>query len=136
MIDQITPSDTMNRRVFKTKHFTRWMKKTELTDEALCASVDEMQQGLIDADLGGNLYKKRVGVANRGKRSGARTLLATNLGSRWFFVYGFEKNDKANITLAERDALQHMALHLLTLTDELLTVQLNISELMEICHEL
>jgi hypothetical protein len=125
----------MNRRVLKTKHFTRWMKKTELTDEALCTAVDEMQQGLIDADLGGNLYKKRVGIANRGKRGGARTLLATNLGSRWFFVYGFEKSDKANITLAERDALQHMALHLLTLTDELLTVQLNISELMEICHE-
>ncbi len=74
----------MNRRVLKTKFFSRWMKKTELTDVALCHAVEEMQQGLIDADLGGNLYKKRVGVANRGKRGGARTILASNLGSRWF----------------------------------------------------
>lgn len=111
------------------------MKKTELTDESLCTAVEEMQQGLIDADLGGNLYKKRVGLANRGKRGGARTLLATNLNNRWFFVHGFEKNDKSNITNSERDALHQMASHLLTLTDELLAVQLTISELMEICNE-
>ncbi|MCL5796752.1 MAG: type II toxin-antitoxin system RelE/ParE family toxin [Gammaproteobacteria bacterium] len=125
----------MKRRVLKTKHFARWMKKTELTDESLCSAVDEMQQGLIDADLGGNLYKKRVGLANRGKRGGARTLLATNLDNRWFFVHGFEKNDKSNITNSERDALHQMASHLLTLTEELLAVQLTISELMEICNE-
>jgi hypothetical protein len=125
----------MNKRVLKTKHFNRWMKKTELTDKALCDAVDEMQQGLIDADLGGNLYKKRVGITNRGKRGGVRTLLATNLGDRWFFVHGFAKSDKANITRPERDALQQIAWRLLTLTDELLTIQLNISELVEICHE-
>ncbi|WP_369806209.1 type II toxin-antitoxin system RelE/ParE family toxin [Stutzerimonas balearica] len=45
-------SSTMNR-VFKTRHFSRWMRKTELTDEALCGAVREMAQGLIDADLGG-----------------------------------------------------------------------------------
>lgn len=81
----------MKRRVLKTKHFARWMKKTELTDESLCSAVDEMQQGLIDADLGGNLYKKRVGLANRGKRGGARTLLATNLDNRWFLYMVLKK---------------------------------------------
>jgi hypothetical protein len=125
----------MNKRVLKTKHFARWMKKTELTDEALCCAVDEMQQGLIDADLGGNLYKKRVAIANRGKRGGARTLLATNLGSRWFFVHGFEKSVSANITNDERIALQLVAKLLLTLNDELLIVQLKLGELLEICHE-
>jgi hypothetical protein len=123
----------MNRRILKTKHFARWMKKTELTDEALCFAIDEMEQGLIDADLGGNLYKKRVGLANRGKRGGARTLLATNLGNRWFFMFGFEKNDKANITKDERESLRQLATYLLTLNDDLLTVQLNMSELIEIC---
>jgi hypothetical protein len=37
----------MNRRILKTKHFARWMRKTELTDEALCFAVEEMEQGLI-----------------------------------------------------------------------------------------
>ena len=37
---------------FKTRYFARWMRKTELSDEALCSAVVEMAQGLIDADLG------------------------------------------------------------------------------------
>ena len=51
------------KRVFKTRHFGRWMRKTELTDGALCAGVMEMAQGLIDAELGGGVVKKRIGLA-------------------------------------------------------------------------
>ena len=101
------------RRVFKTRHFNRWMRKTELTDSALCAAVDEMVRGLIDADLGGSIVKKRIGLAGRGKRGGVRTLIATNRGSRWFFVYGFEKNDRDNIADDELEALQDIAKELL-----------------------
>ena len=61
------------------------MRKTELTNQALCVAVDEMIQGLVDADLGGFVIKKRVGLAGRGKRGGVRTLIATNKGNRWFF---------------------------------------------------
>lgn len=64
-------------KVYKTKTFNRWMNKTDLTDQALLNAVDEMQRGLVDADLGNNLYKKRVALAGAGKRSGARTLVAT-----------------------------------------------------------
>jgi len=46
-------------RVFKTRYFSRWMRKTELTDKALCDAVLEMMHGLIDADLGGGIIKKR-----------------------------------------------------------------------------
>ena len=48
------------RRIFKTRYFSRWMRKTNLVDEALCAAVSEMDMGLIDADLGGGVFKKRV----------------------------------------------------------------------------
>ncbi len=37
-------------RIFKTRHFSRWMRKTELSDAALCKAVIEMEKGLIDAD--------------------------------------------------------------------------------------
>ena len=77
------------RRVFKTRHFSRWMRKTDLTERALCVAIDEMTQGLIDADLGGGVVKKRIGLAGRGKSGGVRTLIATNKGTRWFFVFGF-----------------------------------------------
>ena len=105
------------KRVFKTRHFSRWMRKTELTDGSFCAAVAEMAHGLIDADLGGGVVKKRVGLAGRGKRGGARTLVATNRGGRWFFVYGFAKNDRANIADDELEVLQAIAEQLLVLTD-------------------
>ena len=57
-------------RVFKTRHFQRRMRKTELTEAVLCKAVQEMAAGLIDADLGGGVLKKRVGLAGRGKRGG------------------------------------------------------------------
>ena len=90
------------------------MRKTELVDVALCQAVEEMVGGLIDADLGGGVVKKRIGLAGRGKRGGARTLLATNKGDRWFFVFGFEKNERTNISGEELEALQDMAADLLT----------------------
>jgi hypothetical protein len=64
------------RRVFKTRHFSRWMRKTDLTDVALCAAVVEMAAGLVDADLGGGIVKKRVALPSRGKSGSVRTLIA------------------------------------------------------------
>ncbi len=124
------------KRVFKTRHFGRWMRKTELTDRALCSAVAEMAEGLIDADLGGGVVKKRVGLAGRGKRGGARTLVATNKGNRWFFLYGFEKNDRANITDDEQEALKDTAEQLLARTGRQLDEAVQDGSLQEICHEI
>ena len=38
------------RRVFKTRSFSRWMRKTELVDSDLCAAVAEMAAGLVASD--------------------------------------------------------------------------------------
>lgn len=105
-------------RIFKTRHFQRWMRKTDLTDAALRCAVDEMVAGLIDADLGGGVVKKRVALPGRGKRSSIRTLVATNKGDRWFFVFGFEKNQRANINDKELEALQALAADLLNHTTD------------------
>jgi hypothetical protein len=102
----------------KTKHFSRWATKSGLSDAVLRAAVREMQAGLIDADLGGGLIKKRVALPGRGKRGSARTLLATNRAERWIFVYGFEKNEKDNITTKELEALRLLAADLLRFSDE------------------
>jgi hypothetical protein len=52
----------------------------QLSDYALYYAVSEMEQGLIDADLGGGIAKKRVRLPGRGKSGSARTLVATNKG--------------------------------------------------------
>jgi hypothetical protein len=123
------------RRVFKTRQFVKWMRKTDLTDDALCLAVSEMVGGLVDADLGGDVLKKRVALPGRGKRGGARTLVATRRASRWFFVFGFEKNEKANVTSTELEALQWLAKQLLDLSRTQLEVAVQDGSLQEICHE-
>ena len=111
------------------------MRKTELTDAALCKAVAEMAQGLIDADLGGGIVKKRVGLAGRGKQGGVRTLVATRQGQRWFFVFGFEKSERANITSDELGAWQELAASLLARTESELDAATADGSLQEICHE-
>ena len=123
------------RRVFKTRTFARWCRKATLPDAILCAAVNEMAAGLIDADLGGRVYKKRVPVPGRGKRGGARTLVGSNLGDRWFFLFGFEKNDRATVDVRELATLQKIAAVLLALDTTLLGRSVAEGELVEICRE-
>lgn len=123
------------RRIFKTRHFQRWMRNTELTDAALRQAIEEMAAGLIDADLGRGVVKKRIGLAGRGKRGGARTLVATNKGSRWFFMFGFEKNERDNIGDVELQALQDYAADLLKRTATQLDTAVADGTLMEIADD-
>ena len=110
------------------------MRKTDLTQEALCLAISEMENGLIDAELGGGLVKKRVALPGRGKSGGARTLLATNKGSLWFFVFGFEKNERANVSPGELEALKALAADLLKLSSAELASLVDSEALQEICH--
>jgi hypothetical protein len=123
------------RRVFKTQNFHRWMRKTELSDALLCEAVREMERGLVDAHLGGCVVKKRVAMPGRGKSGGARTLVASNFKNRWFFVYGFEKNVRANISSHELAVLQNLAADLLALESRQLDSAVAQGKLLEICHE-
>ncbi len=100
-------------RIFKNREFNKWASKEGLDDAALRSAVDEMECGLIDADLGGRVVKKRVALVGRGKRSGARTLIAYKVGDKAFFVYGFAKNARTNIKPNELAGLKAYAAILL-----------------------
>ncbi|MDD2865100.1 MAG: type II toxin-antitoxin system RelE/ParE family toxin, partial [Methylococcales bacterium] len=107
----------------------------ELTDELLLNAVFEMQNGLIDADLGGGVVKKRIALAGRGKSGSTRTLLATNKNDRWFFIFGFEKNERENINAKELKFLKRFAAGLLKTTDVELLVLLKNKTLVEMNYE-
>ncbi|MFY0663478.1 MAG: type II toxin-antitoxin system RelE/ParE family toxin [Natronospirillum sp.] len=103
--------------VFKNKAFAKWAEKEGLTDAALLGAVVEIDLGLVDADLGGQVFKKRVAVNGRGKSGGVRTLVAYRVGDKAFFVYGFAKNARANISDKELKALKLYANVLLTYSE-------------------
>ena len=123
------------KRILKTRTFNRWLRKTLLTDTALLKAIDEMEQGLVDADLGGDVYKKRVALPGRGKRGSTRTLIATNRESRWIFMFGFEKNDRENITQAELAYLQKAAQVFLGYSDAELLLAIAREDFLEVHHD-
>lgn len=120
-------------KVLKRKDFARWQASEKLPDAALCKAVHEMEVGLIDADLGGFLYKKRVARPGGGKSGGYRTLLSARIGGRYVFLHGFPKSDQANITQDERRALQFAGKVFLELSAEDLMKALEIGVLLEVC---
>ncbi len=121
--------------IFKTRAFVRWAQKSGVADSELCAAVQEMCRGLVDARLGGGLVKKRVALPGRGKSGGARTLVATNLGDKWFFIHGFAKNEKDNIDQRELRALQGLASDLLAFNATQCAALVAAGSLEEICHD-
>lgn|SRR3546814_42653 len=125
----------ISRKIFKTHAFSRWMKKAALTDADLCAAVIEMSQGLIDADLGGHIVKKRVAQRGQGKRGSTRTIVATKTAERWFFIYGFNKNERANIGRSELKALQEVAKTLLEFNEAQLAIAMAAGQILEVYED-
>lgn len=121
--------------IYKIRNFTRWARKTGLNDALLKKAVLEIKSGLLDADLGGGIVKKRIALPGRGKRGSTRTLLATNLDDRWFFVFGFEKNELENISEKELVTLKMLAKDLLGMTAAQIKVAIGEGSLVEVKHE-
>lgn len=119
-------------RVFKTKLFSRWADEEGMTDKALCEAVEEVAAGLVDANLGSNVYKKRVGLNGRGKRGGVRTLIAFRVEDKAFFLYGFAKNERDNITRTKLEVLRLLAKQYLSFNDKALTKTIGAGELIEV----
>ena len=85
-------------RFFKKPWFQRFAEKEGITDAALKSLVKGMEEGRINADLGGFVYKQRLAREGGGKSRGYRALLFYRKGDRVFFAFGFAKSDQANIS--------------------------------------
>jgi len=121
--------------IIKTKTFDRWARKASLTDDSIINAVDEMTRGLVDAELGSGVFKKRVALPGKGKSGGVRTLLATNLKNKWFFIFGFEKSDRSNISAKELEVIKSMANDLLSMDIEKIIKAITDGFLTEVKHE-
>lgn len=98
-----------------TKWFNKWSKKANLNKKNLLAAIENLENVLSTADLGGNIYKVRVKRANKGKSSGFRTIVVYKKGDRAIFLYGFGKNEKDNIDKTELQYFKKLGKDLLSL---------------------
>jgi len=119
-------------QVFKTKWFARWAASQMLTDEILIGAVVEMEQGLVDAEFGGRVVKKRVALPGKGKRGSTRTLVAFRQGDKAFFIYGFAKNERDNISGKELKVLKILAGELLSYPNSALIKAQKAGELIKV----
>ncbi len=121
-------------RVFKTKPFAKLANNLSLADSALCAAVREMISGLVDANLGGGVLKKRIAGRGKGKSGGFRTIVATNFGGRWIFMYVFGKDDRDSIDSKELAAFRKLAGVYAAADAQAISASLAAGELQEICN--
>ena len=120
--------------MLKTRAFARWARRERLPDDSLLAAVEEMAAGLIDARLGGGVFKKRIAKSGQGKSGGYRVILASNLGDRWVFLYGFSKNERDNIDDDELRLTKRLAVVFLAMSEQTLSRAITAGELVEIRH--
>ena len=121
-------------RVLKTKWFTRFANKHGISDHKLSDAIKEVEDGIIDADLGGGLVKKRIARDGKGKSGGYRTLIAYQRREKAFFIYGFAKNEMDNIDPKDLAMLKDAAKQYAALDDTNITAAVVIGQLEEIKH--
>lgn len=105
-------------RLLKTRDFAKWGNKQGIKDEILVKAIHKIENGLVDVNYGGNLYKKRVALVGRGKSGSVRTIIAVRIKDRAFFLYGFSKNEKANISTEEENVYKALAKKILNYSED------------------
>lgn len=122
-------------RVFLTRVFSEFVQDEKIDSVRLCEAVDRFRQGAFDANLGGGLYKIRIAQSGGGKAGGYRTILGVEVGGACFFLHGFAKNERENISRAEKAVLLALAARLFTLAESEIDELIRDGSLEEICHE-
>ena len=119
-------------RVFKNKWFARFARKEAISDESLFDAIRQIEAGNHDADMGAGVFKHRIARPGEGQSGGYRVILCLKLKERAFFVYGFAKSDKADITGNELKEFKKLAKILFSMTADQLELMLQSGDLDEL----
>ncbi len=122
-------------RIYKTRWTARFARRERIGDVSLYEAIERAERGIIDADLGGGLIKQRVARQGQGRSGGFRMLLAYRVADRAFFLFGFAKNERENISTDELAVLKQMAALWLNAEEARITLGLAEGEIEEVHHE-
>jgi hypothetical protein len=119
-------------RIFKNTRFARYAGKEGISDNELREAVNQLEAGQADANLGGNVYKVRVARSGEGKSGGYRVIVLFRSGDKTFYVYGFAKSERANISEKELRIYKERAKDYFLMTAEQLEERIKNSKLIEL----
>ena len=119
-------------RIFKNTRFARYTGKAGISDNELKEAVNQLEAGQADANLGGNVYKVRIARPGEGKSGGYRVIVLFRSEERTFYVYGFAKSERANISEKELRNYKEAAKVYFSLTTEQLESRIKHGKLIEL----
>lgn len=122
-------------RIFKTKWFTRFARQEDIDDAKLVAAVQNIENGLIDADYGGGLIKQRIARDGEGKSGGHRSIIAFKSETYSIFLFAFPKNDKENLTKIEVSEYKKAATIYCKMTESQIDLATEKKELIEVKYD-
>ena len=122
-------------RIFKNAWFCRFARREKIKDAVLKEAIARAERGLIDADLGGGVFKQRLARPGQGRSGGYRSIIIFQKGERAFFVYGFAKSDRENIDPDEAAAFKKSAKAFFALSDRQIEILIKDKELSEVDYE-
>lgn len=119
-------------RIFKNTRFARYAGKEDISDNELREAVSQLEAGQADTNLGGNVYKMRLARSGEGKSGGHRVIVLFRSGDKTFYVYGFAKSERANISEKELRNFKERAKDYFSVTVEQLEKMIKDGQLIEL----
>ena len=115
-----------------TKHFSKWATRQKIPLKELSKALAQLQVGNFEANLGGNIYKKRIRFQGKGKSGSGRTIICYKVDDRAIFVHGFAKNEKSNLSKKELIAFKELSKILLKLSQKDIVLAIENGDLIEV----
>jgi len=115
-------------RCFKTRFFSRQVRKARIGDEELCKILRELSEGKA-TDLGGGVFKKRLG------KNDYRSIIVAKSDLYWVLEFLFAKKDADSITSVALDRFRTLADSYAKLEPRQLAELLAAGDLTEICSD-
>lgn len=124
-------------RIFMTRRFDRIRNQESIEIDFLVKAVQNVEMnarlGQWD-DLGGDVYKFRLGRKGQGSSGGYRVIIALKRLEKCFLIDVYAKKDKDNFSSMELKAYKEQAKELLNLSDDELEQKLNLLVYKEIAN--
>jgi hypothetical protein len=118
-------------RILKNTWFSRFAQKEEISDITLKSIVEKLEKGQFDSNLGGGVYKERIARSGKGKSGAYRSIIFFKQSELAFFVYGYEKSAKSNITRSELDGFKRLSKIMLSMTKEQIDMEIKAGRYLE-----